>query len=42
MFRIRVSETDFPWLKRCRPLILKNTHLLPDQVRGYEIAFDYT
>lgn len=43
MFKVQVGKTDFPWLDRYLPLVLKNSPpLSPDQIHGYEIAYDYS
>lgn len=39
--RVMVRSTNFPWLTRYRPLVLRNPVAEKEGVAGYEIAFDY-
>ncbi len=41
LFKLRVHQTEFAWIKRYRPLILRSPELSHEQVDGYEIAFNY-
>jgi peptidoglycan LD-endopeptidase LytH len=39
--RVFVRSTDFPWLTRYRPLVLRNPVAEKEGTIGYEIAFDF-
>jgi murein DD-endopeptidase MepM/ murein hydrolase activator NlpD len=39
--RVVVRSTNFPWLARYRPLVLRNPVAEKEGVAGYEIAFDF-
>jgi len=39
--RVFVRSTNFPWLKRCQPLIRRNPVAEKEGVAGYELALDF-
>jgi peptidoglycan LD-endopeptidase LytH len=39
--RVFVRNTNFPWLARCRPLVLRNPVAEKEGAAGYEVALDF-
>ncbi len=42
MFKVQVTQLDFPWARRYLPLTLRPTDFPADQTNAYEISFDFS